>query len=125
MNKQRPVFLNLFQIKFPPAAIISILHRITGIVMFLYTPFLMWAAHLSLQSGQRFQEINAILNHGMTRFFVWIFLAAVLYHVIAGIRHLLMDMGIGESKQGGRIGAYIVLILAVIFAVLAGVWIYA
>jgi succinate dehydrogenase / fumarate reductase cytochrome b subunit len=57
-------------------------------------------------------------------FITWIALSALLYHLIAGIRHLLMDIGIGESLKGGRLTAYLVFITTTLGIILLGVWLY-
>lgn len=58
------------------------------------------------------------------QFILWAILTSVVYHVLAGVRHLLMDMGIGESLKGGRASAWSVIILSAISAVLLGVWVW-
>ena len=55
---------------------------------------------------------------------LWGVLSALLYHLVAGIRHLLMDAGLGESLEGGRLGAKILIVIAVVLIVLLGVWIW-
>jgi len=56
---------------------------------------------------------------------IWASLAALAYHMVAGIRHLIMDLGVGETLEGGQLGAKIALIIAAVFIVLAGVWVWA
>lgn len=124
MNRQRPVYLDITKYKFPNTAIVSILHRISGVILFLFTPFLLWALDKSLQSGEQFQALLRSFDNLAMKFILWIFLAAVIVHLIAGIRHLLMDMGFGESHQGGRVGANIVFVLSAVFILLAGIWIW-
>jgi len=51
-------------------------------------------------------------------------LSALLYHLVAGVRHLIMDMGIGETLEGGRLGSKIIIAVSVVLIVLAGVWIW-
>lgn len=58
------------------------------------------------------------------KFIIWAVLAGLAYHLVAGVRHLIMDCGIGESFEGGRLGAKLVLVFAVILIVLAGVWVW-
>ena len=53
---------------------------------------------------------------------LWIVLAALFYHLVAGIRHMLMDLGYAESLKGGRIGSYTVFAITVILLFLAGIW---
>ena len=120
----RPVNLNLFSIKWPVTALVSITHRITGVLLFLATAAMLYLLDLSLASENGFREAAALLAAPGARLLGWLTLAALLYHLIAGCRHLLMDIGIGESWRGGRLGAMAVIALAAAGAVLAGIWLW-
>ncbi|HLF66113.1 MAG TPA: succinate dehydrogenase, cytochrome b556 subunit [Gammaproteobacteria bacterium] len=122
MKKQRPVFLNLTQIRFPLPAIVSILHRISGVLLFLFIPFVLAALHYSLSSESDFQSLVAFLHEPLPFILTWGFVAALLYHLLAGIRHLLMDKGFAETRSGARKTAWVVIVLAVVLIVLAGIW---
>lgn len=124
MKDQRPMNLNLFTIHFPLPAITSILHRISGVILFLCIPFMLWALDASLGSYQDFDTITAFLAAPLIKFVFWLLFTAFSYHFIAGIRHLLMDIHIGDELKSGRIGAVLVLIFTTIAAILAGVWLW-
>ena len=124
MKQSRPVYLDVTQYKFPNTAIVSILHRVSGVMLFLYLPFLIWALDMSLSSGAHFQQLNFHLSFPVVKFFLWVFLAALIFHLVAGIRHLLMDMGIGETHRGGRLGANMVFIIASLLILIAGLWLW-
>ncbi len=124
MTDKRPVNLNLFKIHFPIPAIISILHRVSGVLLFIFVPFLLWGFHLSLHSQAGYDALMKCADYFITRFFLWAFLSALVYHLLAGCRHLLMDMHIGESLAGGRCGALIVAIISIALIVLMGVWLW-
>ena len=124
MNKNRPVNLALTTMRFPITAIVSILHRMAGLLLFISIPFLLWALQASLASIDGFNALQQCLQAPVMRFILWVVLSALWYHLIAGIRHLLMDWGVGETKSGGKIGAHITLVLAVIAIVLTGVWLW-
>ena len=96
MNKQRPVNLNLFTIKFPIPAIVSILHRISGVIVFLLIPLLLWMLHASLASVEQFDALRDTLDSPLIRFTLWVGLSALLFHLVAGIRHLFMDAGLAR-----------------------------
>ena len=81
---------------------------------------LLWMLDTSLSSEQSFNELKETLSNPVITFVVWGVLAALAYHTIAGLRHLLMDMGIGESLEGGRAGAKAVVALAILFILLIG-----
>jgi succinate dehydrogenase / fumarate reductase cytochrome b subunit len=112
--------LNLLTIRFPVTAIVSILHRLSGVVLFLLVPFLVWAFQASLVSPTSFDSVIACLQNPVLKLLLWVFSIALIYHLLAGLRHFVMDFGWGESLQGGRMGAWGVLILTGIFAVIGG-----
>ena len=105
-------------------AITSILHRISGIVLFLGLPALLYMLQQSLSSEAGFAELKQCLAAGWAKFGLWLLLAAVAFHVIAGVRHLIMDLGHLETKEGGHKAASTVLVLFVIAAVLLGVFVW-
>ena len=124
MNNKRPVNLDLGSLKYPPMAIASILHRISGLVLFLLLPVMLYFLQCSLVSKESFDELQATLTSPYYRLLLWIFSVALIYHVLAGIRHLLMDIGVGEQLGVGRQSANIVIILAIICTIFLGIWIW-
>ncbi|MFT3741653.1 MAG: succinate dehydrogenase, cytochrome b556 subunit [Gammaproteobacteria bacterium] len=125
MKKQRPVFLNLMQIRLPLPGLVSILHRASGVMVFLLIPFLLWLLSRSLHSELLFAYIQqTVYDSAMIRFLLWITLSALTYHLLAGVRHLWMDVGIGESLKSARISAYSVLMLSALFTLLLGIWLW-
>lgn len=125
MNRKRPVNLDLTAFRFPLPALTSIVHRISGVFLLIGFGFLLWMFNLSLESSQGFADVQAVLNSGLAKFALWVTLSAVLYHFVAGIKHLLMDAGIGETLEGGRIGAVAVVVIAGVLIVLTGVLLWA
>ena len=124
MKDTRPVNLDLTTIKFPLAAITSILHRISGIGLFFGVGILLYFLKLSLSSEAGFNRALQLLDSSLIKVLMWMILMAVFYHLIAGLKHLLLDIGIGESKEGANTGATIVLLLFVIAAAAGGVWVW-
>lgn len=124
MKDQRPKNLNLFTIHFPLPAIVSILHRLSGVALFLLIPFLLWVLSRSLASEQDFEHIHAFLTQVWVKLLVWCILSAFIFHFIAGIRHLLMDAHIGETLKGGRISALVTAIVSGLFIIMIGIWIW-
>ena len=120
MKKDRPINLDLSTISLPITGYVSILHRISGVIMLAGVLILLWLLDASLQSEYNFNELKETLNHPLVTFIVWGILAALAYHTIAGIRHLIMDAGIGESLEGGRTGAKIVITLAALVILAIG-----
>ncbi|WP_041523048.1 succinate dehydrogenase, cytochrome b556 subunit [Gilvimarinus agarilyticus] len=124
MNNNRPVNLDLTTIKFPITAIVSILHRVSGVFIFAGMAVLLWMLDSSLSSEEGFAAVQDALASPVCKFIIWAVLAGLAYHLVAGVRHLIMDCGIGESYEGGRLGAKLVLVFSVILIVLAGVWVW-
>ena len=85
---------------------------------------MLYALSKSLGSEEGFAEVKACLTSPLAKFVAWGLLSALLYHLVAGIRHLIMDMGIGETLEGGKLGSKIVLVVSTIVIVLLGVWIW-
>jgi succinate dehydrogenase / fumarate reductase, cytochrome b subunit len=124
VNDKRPVNLDLTTIKFPVTALASISHRVAGIALFVALPILLWMLDRSLASPESFAELKELLSAPLAKLVIWGILAAVIYHLVAGIKHLIMDWGIGETLEGGRRGATLGFIIAAVLIVLAGVWVW-
>lgn len=124
MNTNRPKNLDISTIELPVSAKASILHRISGFALFFAVAFMLRALDASLESEQSFAELAAAMDSVLAKLITWGILSALGYHFVAGVKHLLMDMGIGETKEGGRTGAIVTLISGVVVVVLAGVWVW-
>ncbi len=122
MNSGRPTNLNLFNIRWPVTALVSITHRVSGILLFLAIAPLLFLFDLSLSSEAGFERAIGLLSPPAARLALWFAAAAMAYHLIAGCRHLLMDIGIGETWRGGRLSALAVIALSGVTAVLLGLW---
>lgn len=124
MNHKRPVNLDLGSMTFPPMAIASILHRISGLVLALLLPVMLCFLSSSLHSAISFEQLQTTFSTPLYKCLLWVFSAALMYHVLAGIRHMLMDIGIGEHLETGRRSAVFVIVLAVIVTFFLGIWIW-
>ncbi len=108
----------------PPTATASILHRITGVAMFFALVFVIWAWAVSLSSPEGFAQVKDVMTSFVAKFIAWGTLTVLAYHIIGGIRHLIMDMGHWEELESGNASAKAALGLWVVAAVLAGVWVW-
>ena len=124
MKSQRPVNLDLRTIKLPITAYTSILHRISGVILFVGLAVLLYALDKSLASEEGFEPVKACMTSPPAKLVLWGLLSALLYHLVAGVRHLRMDMGIGATLAGGKLGSQIFLAVSAVVIVLAGVWIW-
>jgi succinate dehydrogenase / fumarate reductase cytochrome b subunit len=121
VKDNRPVNLDIGTIRLPITAYASISHRISGVVLVVAAFLMLWALDMSLASAEGFAALADILSSTLARLITWAVLIALLYHSLAGVRHLIMDCGIGESLEGGVLGARIVFVLTAAGAVLLGV----
>ncbi len=124
VNSQRPVNLDLRTIKLPITAYTSILHRVSGVILFVGLAVLLYALDKSLASAEGFAQVKECLTRPLAKFVTWGLLSALLYHLVAGVRHLIMDMGIGESLEGGKLGSKLVIVISAVLIVLVGVWVW-
>jgi len=106
-NKKRPVYLNLFQIQLPIGGIVSILHRATGAVLALMLPFFLYLLQRSLHDPSVFSKIAAQLNTFLGRFVLLVIVWIFAQHFFSGVRHLLLDIGIGDGKASARLSAWL------------------
>jgi succinate dehydrogenase / fumarate reductase cytochrome b subunit len=124
VKDKRPVNLDLTQFSFPLPALTSIVHRVTGVALFVGVAILMYALELSLSGEEGFISAKECLDGFFVKLIIWGLVSALLYHLVAGIKHLLMDFGIGETLEGGVLGAKIVIVVSVVLILLAGVWLW-
>jgi succinate dehydrogenase / fumarate reductase cytochrome b subunit len=130
--KQRPEFRNIHvsdlrNYRLPPAGIVSILHRISGAILFLLLPFVVWLFDTSVSSEVSFESFRAAFASGIgfvpgvivklvTLGLMW----AYLFHFCAGVRHLLMDATHSVSKEQGKSSAVLTLSISTVLTVLLG-----
>lgn len=124
VNDKRPVNLDLSQFSFPLPALTSIVHRATGIILFVGIAILMYILELSLSSEESFNAVKECLDGIFVKLIIWGILSGLLYHLVAGIKHLLMDFGIGETLEGGVLGAKITIVVSVALILLVGAWLW-
>ncbi|AIA70312.1 succinate dehydrogenase cytochrome b-556 subunit [Pectobacterium atrosepticum SCRI1043] len=125
VKKQRPVNLELQTIQFPVTAIASILHRVSGVITFVAVGILLWLLGTSLSSEEGFLRAAEIMDSFIVKFIVWGILVALAYHIVGGIRHLLMDFGyIEEDLAAGKRSANLSFIITVVLSILAGVLVW-
>jgi len=105
---QRPVYLNLLKIKLPVTGILSILHRITGVLMVISLPFLVYLLDLSLRSQNDFKSVMDLFMHPVMKLLLSFYLWFLLHHLLAGIRYLLLDLDIGVEKSSARRSAFVI-----------------
>lgn len=108
-SRTRPVDLGVFHSRLPVGAWVSILHRISGIMLVLIFPFAYYAFQRSLEP-RGFHEMLAVLRTTPFRLVLLVTVAIFAQHFFAGIRHLMLDIDVGIERRQGRIGALAVFV---------------
>ena len=121
MSKARPKHLNLFQIRQPVPAVVSILHRISGAGLFLFLWLFLATLERSLASPESFDSMTATLDNPLMKLLALGLLWAYLHHTFAGVRHLGLDLRFGIELPKARASAYAVLVLGFGLTALIGV----
>ncbi len=124
MKKQRPVNLDLATIKMHSAANASILHRVSGVIMVFAMGILLWTLSLSLSSAEGFAQVESLLDGFFFKIIIIGIVSVLTFHLLAGVRHLLMDAGHFEELESGNASAKFIMALWLIITVLAGVWLW-
>ncbi|PCI60871.1 MAG: succinate dehydrogenase, cytochrome b556 subunit [Gammaproteobacteria bacterium] len=124
MKKQRPVNLDLTTIKMHAAANASILHRVSGVIMVFALGILLWTLSISLSSAEGFAQVKSLLDGVFFKIIMLGIISALSYHLLGGVRHILMDLGHFEELDSGNATAKFIMALWLVFTVLAGVWLW-
>lgn len=119
--KPRPKHLNLMQIRLPVPGIISIMHRISGAVLFLLIPLLLWLFQTSLESAASFAEFRSVVAHPLMKLVLIGLLWGYLHHLLAGLRHLFLDLDLGTELATARLTSMIVLATGIVLTLAVGV----
>lgn len=130
--KQRPVHRNIhvsqiLSYRLPPAGIVSILHRVSGVLMFVLLPFVIWMFDRSISSEVSYEGFATVFSNGAGAVPGWFFklvalalIWAYLHHFIAGVRHLWMDATHSVTKQAGHSSAMVTLVASIALTVVLG-----
>jgi succinate dehydrogenase / fumarate reductase cytochrome b subunit len=121
MNKQRPKHLALLLIKLPLPGFVSILHRISGLLLFLALPLLLLMLQYSLRSIETYTQLMAVLAHPLAKLLLFGLLWAFLHHFCAGLRYLAIDLDYGVKLAQARTSSKVVLAASLLLTVLLGV----
>lgn len=119
--KSRPKHLNLIKIRLPVPGIISIMHRVSGAVLFLMLPLLLWLFQSSLQSPESYAKLHAVIAHPLMKLLLLGLLWGYLHHLFAGVRHLFLDLHMGAELETARASAIVVLVAGIILTLAVGV----
>lgn len=124
VNDKRPVNLDIGSIDLPLPALVSITHRATGAVLVAGVAVLLWLLDASLASEESFNAMSEVTDSFFCKLVIWAVLSVLIYHSVAGIKHLINDMGIGETLEAGIAGAKMVVVISLALIVLTGALIW-
>ena len=121
-------FTDLTTYRLPPAGIVSILHRVSGVLMFVLMPFIIWMFDTSISSEISFERFKAAFNSGLgfvpgvlVKLVALALIWAYLHHFIAGLRHLWMDVShAAVTKEFGHSSALVTLVLSILLTIALG-----
>ncbi|NMM36986.1 MAG: succinate dehydrogenase, cytochrome b556 subunit [Glaciimonas sp.] len=123
VKKERPEFRNIHltdiaRYRMPLAALVSVLHRISGALIFLMLPFILYLLDSSLTSEISFDYFKGFASGWFVKLIILVLSWSYLHHFCAGIRHLVMDTHMGLDKDSARKSAMGVLVVSLFLAVL-------
>jgi len=121
MNKQRPKHLALHQIKLPLPGIVSILHRISGLLLFVALPLLLLMLQYSLLSIETYTQLMTVLANPLLKLMLLGLLWAFLHHFCAGLRFLAIDVHYVRNLAQARNSSKVVIVVSLVLTVLIGV----
>jgi succinate dehydrogenase / fumarate reductase, cytochrome b subunit len=110
--------LELSNYRLPLAGVVSILHRISGFLMFALLPVMLYLLQLSIQSEISFAYFQGIASHWFTKLVILALVWAYMQHFCAGVRHLIMDTHVGLDKDSARQSAATVLVISLVVTAL-------
>lgn len=114
--RQRPIDLGLLHLRLPVGAVVSILHRVSGVALILVFPAALWLLCLSRKSAADFERVRGALSGPLAHVALAAGAWLLAHHFYAGVRHLLLDLDVGSSRRIARRSAYLVFILGLMTA---------
>lgn len=121
MNKKRPKHLALHLIKLPLPGFVSILHRVSGLLLFLSLPLLLLMLQYSLNSIESYTTLQSAFSHPLVKLILLGLLWAFLHHFCAGLRYLAIDLHYVKSLTQARNSSKVVMAVSLTLTVLLGV----
>src|SRR3989338_8528501 len=120
MHNKRPKHLALHHIKLPLPGFVSILHRVSGLILFLALPLLLLMLQYSLRSIETYTQLLSVLAHPLHKLLLLVLLWAFLHHFCAGLRYLAIDLDYGVKLAQARASSKAVLAVSLVLIALLG-----
>jgi succinate dehydrogenase / fumarate reductase cytochrome b subunit len=112
--------LNLLAFSFPLAAIVSITHRVTGVILFVGVAFALYALDMALASPEGFAAAQQMIAQPLPKLILLGLITGLEFHIFAGLKHILMDFHLGDSVAAARRGSAAVIVLTILSTGLIG-----
>ncbi|MGB7542593.1 MAG: succinate dehydrogenase, cytochrome b556 subunit [Burkholderiales bacterium] len=119
-NKKRPLWYNLSPLSLPLPGLVSILHRVSGALLFLGLVWFLFLLDMSLSSEAGFSRFKGYVGHPLVKLSLLGFLWAYLHHFCAGVRYLFMDIDKGVDLDTTRKTSYAVLAVSLVLTAVIG-----
>jgi succinate dehydrogenase / fumarate reductase cytochrome b subunit len=123
-NKHRPVYLNLFAIHLPITGVVSVLHRVTGVLSMLLVPVALALLQRSLDGENGYAQVRALMSGPAGRLAAVLAIWLFAQHFFSGLRHLLLDLDIGVALACARRSAGGVFLASAAVTILAVWWLF-
>jgi len=117
-DANRPYFLDLIKIRLPLPGIVSILHRISGVLLILVIPVSLYLLELSLSSADNFDQTVAYTDSLIFKFIAALIIWSLCHHLFSGIRFLLLDLDIGIEHLQARFSSAVVLVISIVTTII-------
>jgi succinate dehydrogenase / fumarate reductase cytochrome b subunit len=124
MNKGHPKYLDVFKLRLPVPGLVSILHRVSGLGLFLFLPLLLWLFQSSLASPDSYVRYRAAFASPLLKLILIGLLWAFLHHLLAGLRFLALDLHYGTDLATARASSLAVLVISIALTMVLGAWLW-
>jgi succinate dehydrogenase / fumarate reductase cytochrome b subunit len=124
VRKERPKNLDLTTVKFPVTANASILHRVSGIIVFIALAIFLILLNSSLSSAADFNQVMSFLDNFLVGLVIWGALTGLAYHAVFGVRHMIQDLGHWEELESAAASAKIGFAITAVLSILAGILVW-
>lgn len=129
VRRTRPQFRNIhvaqiLSYRLPAAGVVSILHRISGALLFVSLPLSLWLFELSLTSEVGFERLRAVASHWLVKLILLALVWSLLHHLVAGVRYLVIDLHIAVEKEPARRSALAVFAISLSLTLIAALKIF-
>lgn len=124
MRRERPKNLDLATVKFPITATASILHRVSGIIVFIALAIFLTLLNYSLTSEADFSRVAGYFDNFLIEFVMWGSLTALAYHAVFGVRHMIQDLGVWEEMESASLSAKAGFVITAVLSALAGILVW-